>query len=84
MTDPVRVLYIAGLAHSGSTLLSRVLGEVEGLFAAGEVYALSERIANGDRCGCGAALGECPFWGAVLRSAFPDGDALPRLRTERR
>jgi hypothetical protein len=82
--EPVRVLYIAGLAHSGSTVLARVLGEVEGLFAAGEVYALSERIANGDRCGCGELLGDCPFWTAVLRKAFPDGDAVPRLRTERR
>jgi hypothetical protein len=61
-----------------------VLGEVEGLFAAGEVYALSERITNGDSCGCGVALADCPFWGAVLRSAFPEGDALPRVRTERR
>ena len=80
----MRVLYVAGLAHSGSTVLARVLGEVEGLFAAGEVYALSERISNGDRCGCGAALGDCPFWTSVLEMAFPDGDALPRLRTERR
>jgi hypothetical protein len=84
VTDPVRVLYIAGLPHSGSTVLARVLGEVEGLFAAGEIYALSERITNGDSCGCGATLGECPFWMSVLRSAFPEGDALPRLRTERR
>lgn len=84
MTDSVGVLYIAGLAHSGSTILARVLGEIEGLFAAGEVYALSERITNGDRCGCGVALADCPFWKSVLRSAFPDGDALPRLRTERR
>ena len=84
MTVPVRVLYIAGLPHSGSTVLARVLGEVEGLFAAGEVYALSERIANGDSCGCGELLGECPFWTAVLGRAFPDGDALSRLRTERR
>jgi Sulfotransferase family len=84
VTDPVRVLYIAGLAHSGSTVLARVLGEVEGLFTAGEVYALSERITYGDCCGCGELLGECPFWTAVLRRAFPDGDALLRLRTERR
>jgi Sulfotransferase family len=84
VTDPVCVLYIAGLPHSGSTVLARVLGEVEGLYAAGEVYALSERIANGDACGCGVALADCPFWTEVLRSAFPDGDALPRLRTERR
>jgi Sulfotransferase family len=80
----VPVLYIAGLPHSGSTVLARVLGEVEGLVAAGEVYALSERIAYGDRCGCGELLGECPFWTGVLRRAFPDGDGLPRVRTERR
>src|SRR5438067_3812716 len=84
VAEPVRVLYIAGLPHSGSTVLARVLGEVDGLFAAGEVYALSERIAYGDRCGCGELLGECPFWTAVLRRAFPDGDGLPRVRTERR
>jgi hypothetical protein len=84
VSEPVRVLYVGGLSHSGSTVVARVLGEVEGLFAAGEAYALSERIANGDRCGCGELLAECPFWSAVLRSAFPDGDALPRLRTERR
>jgi hypothetical protein len=84
VTDPVRVLYIAGLPHSGSTLLARVLGEVQGLFVAGEVYALSERITNGDTCGCGVPLGDCPFWKSVLQEAFPDGNALPRLRTERR
>jgi Sulfotransferase family len=80
----VNVLYVAGVPHSGTTLLARVLGEVDGFFPAGEVYALSERIENGDRCGCGALLGECPFWASVLRSAFPEGDALRRLRTERR
>ena len=80
----MKVLYIAGLPHSGTTLLARILGEVAGFFPAGEVYALSERIENGDRCGCSAPLADCPFWGAVLSSAFPDGDALPRLRTPRR
>jgi hypothetical protein len=80
----MKVLYVAGLPHSGTTLLARILGEVEGFFAAGEVYALSERIANGDLCGCGAPLGECAFWDGVMTSAFPDGDGLQRLRTERR
>jgi Sulfotransferase family len=80
----VKVLYVAGLAHSGSTVVARILGEVDGLFAAGEVYALSERIEKGDLCGCGAPLGECPFWGSVLRAAFPGGDGLKRLRTDRR
>lgn len=80
----MKVLYIAGLPHSGTTLLSRVLGEVDGFFAAGEVYALSERIEHGDLCGCGAALGECAFWSSVLTAAFSDRDGLERLRTPRR
>jgi hypothetical protein len=80
----VKVLYIAGLPHSGTTLLSRVIGEVEDFVAAGEVYALSERIENGDLCGCGTALGECAFWTSVLAAAFPDGDGLRRLQTPRR
>ena len=84
MTDSADILYIGALSHSGSTLVARILGEVDGLFAAGEVYALSERISNGDRCGCGVPLAECPFWSSVLRLAFPDGNGLPRLRTERR
>jgi len=83
VTGPVRVLYVAGVPHNGSTLLARVLGEVEGIFAAGEVTGLSDRIANGDRCGCGVALADCPFWTAVVR-ALPDADLLPRLRPERR
>ena len=80
----MKVLYIAGLPHSGSTLLTRIFGEVEGFCAAGEVYSLSERIEHGDLCGCGAPLGECAFWSSVLRSGFPGGDGLRRLRTERR
>ena len=84
MTDPVRVLYVAGLPHNGSTLLARVLGEVEGVFAAGEVCGLSHWTRHGARCGCGLALADCPFWQEVLRTAFPNGDGLPRLEPERR
>jgi hypothetical protein len=84
LITPLRVLYIAGLAHCGSTLVSRVLGEIDGLFAAGEIYALSERTANGDRCGCGLTLAICPFWLSVRQTAFTADDTLARLRTERR
>lgn len=84
MSAPIQVLYVAGLPHSGSTVLARLLGEAEGLFSAGEVYALGERLSNGDLCGCGLRLGDCPFWSAVLADAVRDGDGLERLRTERR
>ena len=80
----MKVVYIAGLPHSGSTLLARILGGVEGFFAAGEVCGLSHWTTNGGLCGCGVALADCPFWQEVLRRSFPDGDGLRRLLPERR
>ena len=35
--DKIKVLYIAGPSRSGSTFLSSILGEIQGIFNAGEV-----------------------------------------------
>lgn len=69
--DPVPVLFLAGIGRSGTTLLERVLGEVPGVTALGEVMHLWERgIVRGERCGCGQPFRECPFWEAVGEAAF--------------
>ncbi len=34
----IRMLYIAGAGHSGSTLLSNILGQLHDAFSAGELY----------------------------------------------
>src|SRR5579862_6858142 len=61
------VLYIAGTGRSGSTLLASILGEVDGVFAAGEVRYLWQRgLAESRLCGCGVPVRECPIWGKVL------------------
>ena|SRR5438874_13839335 len=70
--EPVRVLYVSGWVFSGSTLLSNILGEIEGVFAAGEVRHIWRRGLLEDRpCGCGAAFSACPFWRAVGRRDLP-------------
>jgi hypothetical protein len=67
----VKVLYIAGVGRSGSTLLERVLGAVPGSVNLGEVNALFSRVAVQDqRCGCGEAFSRCAFWGEVGEVAF--------------
>lgn len=72
--QPVRVLYIAGAGRSGSTLLTRLLGQVDGVFPAGELTHVWERgYALNQLCGCGAPFAECDFWKEVSRAAFPDG-----------
>ncbi len=64
------VLYIAGTGRSGSTVLANILGEVEGVFAAGEVRYLWQRgLKEGRMCGCGLPVRECPVWSQVLDTA---------------
>ncbi|WP_329108886.1 sulfotransferase [Micromonospora sp. NBC_01699] len=70
----VRVLYLAGSGRSGSTLVTTVLGQLPGFFAAGELRYLWRRgIVEHRPCGCGLPLTECPFWAGVLRD-LPDAD----------
>lgn len=63
----VRVLYLAGSGRSGSTLITTILGQFDGAFAAGELRYLWRRgLAERRPCGCGVPLAECPWWRGVL------------------
>jgi len=65
------VVYIAGSGRSGSTLLERALGEIPGFVNVGELIDLYRRtVEHGERCGCGHAFTECPFWSRVGDRAF--------------
>jgi Sulfotransferase family len=66
-----KVLFIAGVGRSGSTLIDQVLGEVEGFCSLGELHTLWMRgLIEGDSCGCGVRVPDCPFWNDVLQQAF--------------
>jgi sulfotransferase family protein len=69
----MRVIYIAGTSHSGSTLLDLMLNAHPEIIAAGEVLKLNRQLAAQPSrkrslapCSCGApTLWECPFWSEV-------------------
>ncbi len=69
----MRVIYIAGTSHSGSTLLDLMLNAHPDIAAAGELLKLNRQFKEqADRkralvpCSCGApSLRDCPFWSAV-------------------
>ena len=76
--DKQTVVYIVGSGRSGSTLLERILGAVPGFCNVGELVDLFTRVAvENQRCGCGEAFAECPFWTAVGEEAF--GEWSPTL-----
>ncbi|MER6576278.1 sulfotransferase [Nonomuraea sp. NPDC001023] len=74
MTDrasATRVIFLGGLGRSGTTLLERLLAELPGVVALGEVVHLWSRgVLAGEPCGCGAAFAACDFWLQVGRAAF--------------
>ena len=76
---PVRVIYVAGCGRSGSTLLARMLGQVEGAVSVGELRHLmltgALSSSHEELCGCGRSYAECPFWLRVVALAFGDQPA---------
>ncbi|MGB9377705.1 MAG: sulfotransferase [Mycobacteriales bacterium] len=67
----MRVLFLGGLGRSGTTLLERVLSQLPGVVALGEVVHLWERsLVHDEPCGCGLAFSTCEFWREVGEIAF--------------
>lgn len=74
-----RVVYIVGDGRSGSTLLDRILGQLEGWASCGELWYVWED----DPCGCGVRLGECEFWHPVLAAVLGENDEPRRAEVLR-
>lgn len=72
-----RVVYIGGAARSGSTLTERLLGALPGVCVVGELVHLWQRgVVDGNRCGCGDPIPDCPFWQQVAAIAFGGWDEV--------
>lgn len=78
--DKVKVLYIAGTGKSGSTLLGKLLGQVEGFEDVGELVNLAAQLRRGARCGCGSPVASCELWPRVLERAQSGGEGLCAAR----
>jgi hypothetical protein len=84
-------LYLTGWGRSGSTLLERMLGQVDGVFAAGELREIWLRgVIENRLCGCGERFGDCVLWQKVGSVAFGGWDRIDaeemqalRLRLDR-
>jgi sulfotransferase family protein len=83
----MRVIYIAGASHSGSTLLDMMLNAHPEIISVGELLKLNrvKRSKSGKpkfaRCSCGAAgLLRCEFWSRVNeRTLLSHGTSLADL-----
>ena len=83
---PLKVIYISGEGRSGSTLLDRIFGTLEGVSSFNEIYELWEHgyIDNG-KCSCGQDIKECSFWAEVSKDVinkYGDPQQILKLQDE--
>jgi hypothetical protein len=80
-SDPLHIVYIAGAGRSGSTLLDRILGEIDGVFSTGEFRQVFDHAMLRDaQCGCGAPFAACPLWREVFHRAVGGMDRVDPVR----
>lgn len=86
----IKVLYIAGFERSGSTILNRVLGQIDGFVAWGELRDIWQHgIAENRHCTCGALFADCSAWQKIFNEAFNgieqiDTEEISRLQKKTR
>ncbi|NJK57589.1 MAG: hypothetical protein HC939_17090 [Pleurocapsa sp. SU_5_0] len=73
----IKVLYIAGFERSGSTIINRVLGQIDGFVAWGELRDIwLHGIAENRFCTCGETFVNCSAWQRVFDEAFGGKDKI--------
>lgn len=72
----IEVLYIAGSGRSGSTLLERILGQIDSCVAVGELRHIWQRNPERELCGCGQLMTACDFWNRIMGKAGIRFDAI--------
>jgi len=81
MPKKIKLIYIVGSGHSGSTLIERILGSSKNAISVGELKALRFYIVKKDfkknvnkdefLCTCGEELVGCKFWSKIISSVDP-------------
>jgi hypothetical protein len=78
-----RIIFIGGSGRSGTTLVSRVISQLPGFVALGEVREIwRDRVGQNRLCGCGQPFAECSFWQEVGDRAYGGWDNVDRSATE--
>jgi len=67
--DKVKIIYIVGFGHSGTTLVSRIMGSSPNCFNVGEIYHLQDVLSGkhkNSKCDDGEDLEKSEFWSDIL------------------
>lgn len=75
-----KVLFIAANSRSGSTILDRLLAQIDGAFTAGELrYIWQRSFIENQLCGCHSKFDECSVWKRIVEHASLDSGFAGRM-----
>lgn len=80
--QPIRVGYLTGSGHTGSTLIALFMDAHPQIASVGETAfkrSVRRRRETRQRCSCGETYFTCPFWQRVFRDVKEDGYDLSPL-----
>jgi len=58
----MKVIFILGTGHCGSTLLDMLLGSHSDIVGVGELDTIRKQLKRGTKCTCGMDIDVCPLW----------------------
>lgn len=64
----IKLVYILGFGHSGSTMLDLILGSMPDTESVGEIIRLRKELDWNHPCTCGERLKECSYWTPILKA----------------
>lgn len=86
MSENRRVIYVAGMGHSGSTVLDMLLATGGMAVSLGQIWNVLREDPLKTRtriCTCGAPAPDCFFWGPILGGLESAGSTLSRAERYR-
>lgn len=66
-----KIVFIAGLGHSGSTLIDLVLSNHTSIIGFGQIYTVYNELKNNNInknrfCSCGKSITDCDYWSRII------------------
>lgn len=65
--NALKIVYIAGNGHSGSTLLDILVSSHEACFSGGELNNITRDTILEEYCACGTLISQCDVWTQVFK-----------------
>lgn len=72
--NKTKILYIAGETRSGSTILSNILGCIDGFFNGGEIIEFWKTALQWP-CSCGKMSDQCIVWSTIYQNVIDNKDS---------